>query len=515
VHEDAWLIVVDKPPGLAVRAKGARASLERLVERYLCQSRPDARAVAVHELDQAASGLVVLAKHPRAAATLRLELAPLHAGRTYLALVDPPAPGAEPPGAMTLQSVLAPSPRGVAESLRPGAAAPADARRRPAVTHVRTLRSGPGGALLLARCETDVPYQVRAHLAESGRPIIGDRAYSSARTEIARLCLHLSEVTFKHPRSGEPVRYRSPAPPEFDAIVEGRGPDAQAVRTPVVDAEGRAAGETSWEHVADWYDALLSGGRSDHHERTILPGVIRLLALGPGERLLDIACGQGALARALDGAIPGEGITYVGVDASESLIEAAQREATRGATFLVGDARRLERTGLEPASFDAAACALALMNFDPIGPALAGAARLLRPGGRLVCVVLHPAFRSPGRTHWGWATSPEDNRRVQFRRVDAYLSPEAHEVVMNPGAASRGERPVTTTTFHRPIGAYAGAIADAGLVIDTIEEWSSGRRSEPGPHATEEDRARAEIPMFLAIRAVRPAGEGAGAPGVS
>ncbi|MEZ6242938.1 MAG: pseudouridine synthase [Phycisphaerales bacterium] len=503
MHEDAWLIVVDKPAGLAVRSKGARTSLERLMERYLRQSRPDARAVAVHELDQAASGLVVLAKHPRAAASLRLELAPLRAGRTYLAVVDPPPEGEGAPEAMTLQSVLAPSPRGVAESLPPGAA-PTGARRRPAVTHVRTLKTGPGGSLLFARCETDLPYQVRAHLAESGRPIVGDRAYSSPRTEVGRLCLHLSELSFKHPKTGEVVRYRSPTPPEFEAIVEGREPDAQVARTQVTDAEGRSAGETSWEHVADWYDALLAGGRSDHHERTILPGVIRLLDLAPGQRLLDIACGQGALARGLADALPGADIAYVGVDAAESLIESARRDAPPGASFLVADARHLEQTDLEPASFDAAACVLALMNFDPIAPALTGAAHLLRPGGRLVCVILHPAFRAPGRTHWGWATSPEDGARVQFRRVDAYLSPSAREVVMNPGSAAKGAEPVTTTTFHRPIEAYASAIAGAGLVIDAIEEWASGRRSEPGPNANEEDRARAEIPMFLAIRAVRP-----------
>ncbi len=503
VHEDAWLIVVDKPAGLPVRCRGARASLERMVERYMRISRDDARPFVVHEPDQAASGLVVLAKHPRAANLLRMELAPLRAGRSYLAVVEPPAPGVTPPETTTIQSMLAPSPRGVAQSVPSEAPKASGARGRPTVTHVRTVRAGLGGSLLLARCETDVPYQVRAHLAESGRPVVGDRAYSSGRSDVGRVCLHLSDLTFKHPKSSEQVRYRSPAPPEFDAIVDGREVEARGVRTPVTDAQGRSAGETSWDHVAGWYDRLLADRGSDHHAETILPGVLRLLAMQPGEKLLDIACGQGILARALREAPKNDGVAYVGLDASEALIEAARAGSPEGSEYLVGDARDMAGAGLEPGGFDAAACVLALMNIDPMNGVLRSAVEMLRPGGRVVIVVLHPAFRSPGRTHWGWATSPLDGTEVQFRRVDAYLSDDATDVVMNPGQVAGGAAPVTTTTHHRPIGGYTGAIASAGLVIDAVEEWASARTSEPGARAGEEDRARAEIPMFLAIRAIR------------
>ncbi len=500
MFEDAWHIVLDKPAGLPVRAKGQRASLERMVERYLRLSRDNARPSVVHEPDQAASGLVVLAKHPRAAVELRNQLAPRRPGRSYIALVGPPAEGQTPPDTTTLQSVLAPSARGVSESVPTDSTRP-QPRHRPAVTHVRTLRVGEGGAMLLARCETDVPYQVRAHLAESGRPVVGDRAYSGPRPDVGRVCLHLSELVFGHPRTGQTVRYRSPAPALFDALLEGR---EDAVRTEVTDAEGRPAGETSWDHVADWYQRLLADRGSDHHSQTIIPGALRLLGPRPGERVLDIACGQGVLARAMRDRSDLDDVGYVGVDAAPALIEAARAAGTPGADFVVGDARELDAAGLEPGSFDAAACVLALMNIDPLDAAAASAASMLRPGGRLVAVVLHPAFRSPGRTHWGWAPSPIDGARVQFRRVDAYLSEDSAEIVMNPGGASSGADPVTTVTHLRPIGRYVGALAGAGLVIDAVEEWTSARTSEPGPNAAEEDRARAEIPMFLAIRAVRP-----------
>ena len=62
---------------------------------------------------------------------------------------------------------------------------------------------------------------------------------------------------------------------------------------------------------------------------------------------------------------------------------------------------------------------------------------------------------------------------------------------------------MTTWTFHRPLQSYAKALGEAGFVIESLEEWPSMRKSEPGPRAGEENRARREIPMFLGFRAVK------------
>ncbi len=77
---------------------------------------------------------------------------------------------------------------------------------------------------------------------------------------------------------------------------------------------------------------------------------------------------------------------------------------------------------------------------------------------------------------------------------------------MNPGEVARGRAPVTTVTFHRPIQTYVNAFAKAGLLVDAMEEWPSLRMSQPGPRAAEENRARREIPMFLALRGVKAGG---------
>jgi len=291
--------------------------------------------------------------------------------------------------------------------------------------------------------------------------------------------------------------------------------------------------------VAEWYDDLLEGPRgsrrgerapgrrdegSDLHHQVILPGTLRLLALRSGQRVLDLACGQGLLARS----IAGQGASVVGIDASSKLIDSARRagEGNPRLHFDIGDVRAIDLAALGgPSSFDAITCVMAMMNIDPLEPMVAAAGQLLRPGGRFVAVILHPAFRAPGQTAWGWTgeggatragppprvvrtrdgqkspvTAPESR---QFRRVDAYLSPARREIVMNPGAAADGRQAVTTTTHHRPIQTYVGLLASAGLLIDAIEEWTSPRRSAPGPGAEEENRIRREIPMFLAIRAVR------------
>jgi 2-polyprenyl-3-methyl-5-hydroxy-6-metoxy-1,4-benzoquinol methylase len=68
----------------------------------------------------------------------------------------------------------------------------------------------------------------------------------------------------------------------------------------------------SWEHVADWYEALAGAGGTEFHQQVIIPGLLRLLALKPGDKVCDLACGQGAVTMAL----AGSGAQVTGVDLS-------------------------------------------------------------------------------------------------------------------------------------------------------------------------------------------------------
>jgi SAM-dependent methyltransferase len=250
---------------------------------------------------------------------------------------------------------------------------------------------------------------------------------------------------------------------------------------------------TDWAGVADWYDKLVGGGGSEYHREVVLPGVTRLLRPEPTLRVLDLACGQGVLARHL--AV--RGCVVTGVESAGSLLDAARRhdaalppEAARP-VYVRGDARELSHP---PGSFDAAACVLAIQNIQPIAPVFAGVAAALRPGGRFVIVMMHPCFRGPKESSWGW----DDNTR-QFRRVDRYLLPRKHPIVAHPGV----DASAYTWTFHRPIGEYVKQLAKAGLLVDAMEEWPSHKTSEAGPRAAAENTARKEIPMFLAVRSVK------------
>ena len=247
---------------------------------------------------------------------------------------------------------------------------------------------------------------------------------------------------------------------------------------------------TDWTSVAGWYDQLVGETGSDYHRNVVLPGVLQpLLAVTRGQRVLDVACGQGVLCRLL----AARGIEVTGVDAAKPLIESAIAQGPSAIRYQVADAREL--TFLPPNHFDAAAIVLAVQNIHPLPPVFKGISQTLKPAGRLVVVMMHPCFRGPKSTSWGW----DESAAVQYRRVDRYLIPRKEPIITHPGQS----HDQYTWSFHRPIEAYVKALRNAGLLVDTMEEWPSHKTSTSGPRAAAENRARAEIPMFMALRAVR------------
>lgn len=509
-------------------------------------------AWGVHDLDREASGVVVFAKSPSAAESVRASFAAKKADAIYLAVVegefetprtDQGRIGVdggtdrteESAGAVEHPTGVAPITGTVRSFLRRLGArvesTPPDefsgdragAKRveapRLAITHYRVVARGHGRSLVRVRVKSPRMHQARVHMRDLGHPVSGDRIYGVDRPA-PRTMLHLGEISFPHPGTKAPFRVAVPAPAQFWTGV-GAEPPAEAPAAGAADRRAPRAGvqdDLGWDHVAGWYDDLVSKSRSDLLDEVITPGVLRLLDPRRGERVVDVACGPGTLC----GRLAAMGVEALGIDAAPRMIEFARAHHGTGPgspRYEVADARRLVEAvgamdatgeGHSPAGFDGATCIMALMNMDPIGEVARGIHGLLRPGGRVVVVVLHPAFRSPGLTSWGWsergagATGRSGTIRRQYRRVDAYLGEISREVVMNPGAVSRGEPAVSTTTHHRPLAAYFNALGEAGLLVDRVEEWASSRRSQPGPHAAEEDRARREFPMFLAIRAVRP-----------
>ncbi len=218
---------------------------------------------------------------------------------------------------------------------------------------------------------------------------------------------------------------------------------------------------------------------------------MRMLDPQPGERVLDVCCGQGVFCRQLASLPLAE---VVGIDASSRLIESArQRGGGANLRFAVADARDPGR--LADGRFDAAACLMAVHDLDDIDAAFKGIAAALRPGGRLVVILMHPCLRIPRQSSWGW----DEQKRAQYRRLDRYQTPMTIPIATHPGS----EPGTHTLFFHRPIAAYINALAAAGLAITGCEELLSHRTSEPGGRSRGENRARGEFPVFLGLKAVK------------
>src|SRR3954454_18616519 len=94
---------------------------------------------------------------------------------------------------------------------------------------------------------------------------------------------------------------------------------------------------TDWGGVAEWYDRLVGDEGSEYHREGVLPCGLRLLALQPGASVVDVACGQGVLARQLHE----RGLKLPGLDAAPQLIRAARERGPTGIPYHVADARDL------------------------------------------------------------------------------------------------------------------------------------------------------------------------------
>jgi 23S rRNA pseudouridine1911/1915/1917 synthase len=216
VHEDASVIVVDKPAGLVVHP-GAGNPDGTLVNGLLARY-PDVAGVGephrpgiVHRLDAGSSGLLVVARTQHAADALMEQFAAHDATRVYVALVwgHPAAPHGV---------IDAPIGRSRQDPLKMAVVADG----RPSRTEYRVLAryDRPAElALLECRLQTGRTHQIRVHLGSINHPLVGDPTYGQRRPrlQLDRPFLHAAELAFDHPDTGETVTFRSDLPPDLAA----------------------------------------------------------------------------------------------------------------------------------------------------------------------------------------------------------------------------------------------------------------------------------------------------------
>ncbi|HEX5379885.1 MAG TPA: RluA family pseudouridine synthase [Phenylobacterium sp.] len=230
LFEDAHLIVVDKPAGMAVHpAPGSESGT--LVNALLAHCGASlsgiggvARPGIVHRIDKETSGIVVAAKSDAAHQGLSALFAAHDIDRVYVALVR----GAPHPAKGTITTRIGRSPhdRKKMAVLKTGG--------REAITHYAVDRSfGPADKPLAAqvacRLETGRTHQIRVHLASKGAPCLGDPVYGAgapaaavreaiAEAGLTRQALHAAVLGFVHPVTGERLRFESPLPPDMSNL---------------------------------------------------------------------------------------------------------------------------------------------------------------------------------------------------------------------------------------------------------------------------------------------------------
>jgi len=207
--------------------------------------------------------------------------------------------------------------------------------------------------------------------------------------------------------------------------------------------------KTFWKGVVPWYN------------KTVENSILRLLCLNPESSLLDIGCGNGALARAIP-----KNIKYLGIDASQTLINQAL-DKNPNHKFIVADAQKY----VSEQKFTHAAMILSLQNMKDPSAVIANI-----KADKLLIVLNHPMFRIPRQSSW----------LADGRKVNRYITPLEIPITSHPGDPNSE----ITWTFHHSLSDYSKYLHEAGFVIQMIEEWITDRNVE---------KVQKEFPLFMAI----------------
>ena len=214
VYQDQDLVVIDKPPGLAVHP-GPGHPDHTLVNALLAMC-PDIQGIGgeirpgiVHRLDKDTSGLMMVAKTHQAHNHLSGQIKARQVTKGYLALVE----GAPEPAQGRVDAPVGRHPR---------------RRTRMAVvvggkearTSYKTRERFQDHSLLEIYLETGRTHQIRVHMAHIGHPLVGDAVYGHRSPLVERHFLHAFHLAFQHPATGEPLEFQIGLPPDLTPAIE-------------------------------------------------------------------------------------------------------------------------------------------------------------------------------------------------------------------------------------------------------------------------------------------------------
>lgn len=236
---------------------------------------------------------------------------------------------------------------------------------------------------------------------------------------------------------------------------------------------------------ADFWIKIIREGLDPY--RTRLTDSVVLTALGEcqGKDILDAGCGEGYLSRE----IARRGGVVTGVDVTEPLVEAASRAAELEGLPIVHCVADLAQIPFEDESFDSVVCNHVVADLEDLEGSLAEIARVLRPAGRVVIMMLHPCFYG--------ARSENSGQRRMLSAGEYFETRTFEQEFVVSGITSRARVKI----WMRPMEAYISALVNNGLYIEDLRE----------PHPPLEEvrsdswwRENFVRPLFMSIVARKP-----------
>jgi len=207
VYEDPYLILIEKQAGLLSIATDSEKeqTAYSILSDHVKKRDPKNKIFVLHRLDRETSGVMMFAKSEKIQQMMQKSWKETVLERTYVAVVE----GSVNKEQGTITSWLTESKAFIMYSSR----TPNDGQK--AITHYKVLKKNKHYSLLEVNLETGRKNQIRVHMKDIGHSVIGDKKYGSTKQPIARLGLHARVLAFKHPISGEEVRYEASIPKEF------------------------------------------------------------------------------------------------------------------------------------------------------------------------------------------------------------------------------------------------------------------------------------------------------------
>ena len=224
LHEDRWLLIVNKPAGIIAHPVGnfQSGTLCNFIQAHLDQQtkqRGILRPGIVHRLDRQTSGAIIIAKEHLAHRLLSILFQKKKIAKTYLAIVQ----GSFKDDFGTIDLPIGRDP--VATALM--STAPNAIHPKQSITPWRVLKRFPNHTLVEAKPKTGRNHQIRVHFASIGHPLLGEPFYGAfggflgtkqESDSDSRHALHASELSFQHPITHAEINITAPMPGDFKAI---------------------------------------------------------------------------------------------------------------------------------------------------------------------------------------------------------------------------------------------------------------------------------------------------------